>query len=332
MERLLKLTYIAVICVSTISCKEAAYQSVTEPMTLEEIKETTEQFNDFGYVYDQIFYVMSDMSPAEKAEFASLTYADYYRYQKEVAEKDAKWDDDATKEWQKLHGWKVAHIDSVYYYWKRRREEYLESHKLTIEPVAYSVIEGPYQSKYPAVSIKITSKRGEIGYFHAVFAIENKNIDNFDNILSYYYSIGLGGYNDIYVKEPVKEIILDPRTFRVMGDGFKSEDFSKMSFDELKAKYKFGYKVCRYELTEEAIAAEKKLLPFPKWAEKKLGYNEGLKFFDNDNSIAFYKNAIENELNETFEGLGNYKQAYKVGKMQSLNLQAYNLYQLINEY
>lgn len=330
MERLLKLIFVAVICIFTISCEDAINKSVTEPMTLEEIKKTTEQFKDFGDVYDRIFYVISNISPAEKAEFVALTYEDYYQYQKEIKEKKTKWDNDADREWQKLHGWKVAHIDSVYYYWKQRWEEYHESHKLTIEPVAYSVIEGAWQNKLPAVSIKITSKRGEIGYLHAVFAIENKSIDNFDNILSYYYAIGMGGHNDIYVKEPVKEITLEPTTFRVLGDGFKSEDFSKMSFDELKAKYKFGYRVCRYELTEDAVAAEKKLLPAPKWAEKKLKYNEGLKYFDDDNSIAFYKNAIENELNETFEGLEKYKQAYKVGKMQSLNLQAYNLYQLIN--
>lgn len=331
MKRIIELISAVIICSFMISCGNAINQPVTEPITLEEIKETSEQFKDFGGVYDQIYHVMSNMTPAEKAKFTSLTYAEYYQYQKEITEKEVKWDSDATKEWQKLHGWKVAHIDSIYYYWKRRKEEYLENHKLTIEPIAYSIVEGPYQSKHPAVSIKIISKRGEIGYFHAVFAIENKNIDNFDNILNYYYMIGLGGHNDIYVKDPVKEIILEPTTFQVMGDGFKSEDFSKMSFDELNEKYKFDYKVCRYELTEGAIAAEKKLLPIPKWAENKLEYYEDLKYFDNDNSIAFYKNAIENELNETFEGLEKYKHAYKVGKMQSINPQAYNLNQLINK-
>lgn len=330
MKRLLIKTLIAINCFATISCKEAIKKSVTEQMTLKEINETTKKFNDFGGIYDQIYYTTSNMSPAEKAEFTTLTYADYYQFQKEITEKDAKWDNDASKEWQKLHGWKVDHIDSVYYYWRQRREEYYESHELVIEPIAYSTVKLAYWDS-PAVSIKITSKRGEIGYLHAVFAIENKKIDNFDNILNYYYCIGLGGHNDIYVREPVKEIILEPETFQAMGDGFRHEDFSEMSFDELKAKYRFDYKVCRYELTEDAIAAENKLLPIPEWAEKKLKYNEGVGYYENDNTISFYKNAIEKELNETFEGLEKYKQDYKTSKMKDLNPTAHNLHLLIEE-
>ncbi len=330
MKRLLIKALIVINCFAVSSCKEAIDQSVTEPMTLKEIKETTEQFNDFGDIYDQIYYVMSKMSPAEKAEFTTLTYADYYQFQKEITEKDAKWEDEASKEWQKLHGWKVDYIDSVYYYWKQRREEYHERHKLVIEPIAYSTVKLAY-SDAPAVSIKITSKRGEIGYLHAVFAIENENIDNFDNILNYYHCMGQGGHNDIYVKEPVKEIILEPRTFRVMGDGFRREDFSEMSFDELKAKYRFDYKICGYQLTEDAIAAENRLLPIPEWAERRLKYNDKVRYYDNDNTISFYKNAIEEELNETFEGLGKYKQDYKTSKMKGLNPTAYNLHLLIEE-
>ncbi len=332
MESILKTIFAVAVCISTVSCENTINRSVTEPMTIEEIKDVAMQFGGFGNVYDQIYYVVSYMSPAKKAEFVTLTYADYYKFQKEITEKDAEWNDIATKEWQKKHGWKVAHIDSVYYYWKQRREDYLENHKLVIEPVAYSIKEDHYYgSKHPVVSIRITSGRGEISHLHAVFAIENKDIDNFDNILNYYYCIGLGGHNDIYVKEPVREITLEPRRFQVMGDYFDSEDFSQMSFDELNSKYKFDYKVCRYELTEKAIAAEKKLLPIPEWAERKLGYNEGLKYTEDYGMLSFYKNAIEKELNETFESLEKYKQSYVAEKRMSVNAMAYNLYEIINK-
>lgn len=104
----IKFTIFVFVVMVLFSCKDVVDMSVTKPMTLEEIKEATDQFKDFGKIYDQISYVMSKMSPSEKAEYTTLSYADYYQYQKDVVEMEAKWDDIATKEWEVLHGWKVT--------------------------------------------------------------------------------------------------------------------------------------------------------------------------------------------------------------------------------
>lgn len=324
-SNLLKLGSLILLIFLFSACNNAMNKPVTESLTVEEVKSCNSKHEDFTNIYELIDYQRKKLSIAELSYFTELTYQDVYDLITAQQKNKTKWLEEAEEEWSKSQVQTRNEILSLLKDWKKKYDDYHAMHKITIEPIQYSWETDRFEiNTYPTVTIRIKSTCGAIERLHAVIAIENKVIDNMHNILNHYYSMGLGGHNDVKVENFSNEVVLPPMKFGWLGEDFNEDDFKNMTTDQLKEKYKFDYRICSIAFTKEAIAAKKKALPIPNCIEEAWkDFDENITY-ENTSNQNFEINQISKELlDKEYQPLHEYQAEYLIKKTKALNESAY---------
>ena len=216
-------------------------KSITEPFALNEIEKLEEQYSGFRSLYDEIDHRIRFCTDGEKAMFLNVTYQQCYDYNKTIRERDAQWNEEAEKEWNRKFGNLSERVDSVLESWEEWEKKNCLESKVKMEPAAF--IKPEYGSTQ--IKIKVTSLVGQLDGCRGVFAIDPKGETS--GVLSHAFSYGMGGlWNQVIVEEPFTTITMPEREFLVNfaydGNGHES-DLYTLSLNEVLEKYDFSYKM-----------------------------------------------------------------------------------------
>ena len=308
--------------VLTAGCSNPIKKSITEELSLEEIKSISKKDPLFLAFYDRYFenkcyeHFLTDKTV--QVMYSDITYKRYYEYIKQINDDDfidAVYEE-AEIEWNEKFGYTEHKFDSIINYWHNYFQENAPNTYLDVEfdhAVAYYY----YSLKKVKLFFKLTPKRGrlcggEIWYY--IKTNENENI-----VMS-------GMARQIPAFSTPTLMVEDSYEFQ---DEFY-KDVNKLSNEKLKEKYSFTFTIYKVETDEGVYVDILKLfqdIPFEVglYIRKELdGENEKDSDID-DNKISIIKNYID----EDYIPLDEYKTMLQNKRMEEIDPMCYNFQRFI---
>jgi hypothetical protein len=196
----MKRILILLLTVGLFSCNSHLDKTISEPLTVKELKQFIDNDSLFKRTYKDIVYVRDTVlkSDMEKVKFADLTYDQIFEYMKFSA--DTAYfkpinEIEVKKEWNEKYGFYKEKVDSISNYWKKYKEEHsLESYA----KVELAKIDKEYYSysgdvKNVKLGFRLTPLKGKIDQIQFGYRIEakineKKNEDTYLSIISSIHS------------------------------------------------------------------------------------------------------------------------------------------------
>ena len=299
-----------------VGCNNPLKKSISEELTMEEIKSISKKDPAFLTFYDLCFenkcYEHFLKEKTFQVLYSDLTYKRFYEYVKQTSDKNYinSAYEEAEKEWEERYGYTEQKFDSIINYWQNYVDENAIETYLDIDFDHATPYKG-YYDKGVRIYFKLIPRREKL---HSVwFGYTIKTKDDTHKIV-----ISETAHHIYSFSEP---IVIDDYIMVYSKNGFYEDvAVNKLSSEELKDKYEFVYSIKDIETDKDGFINEYSLY-------KEVPFEVGQ--YIKEPSSTRKESVIGKYIDDSFVSLEFYKKDYLKLRMEREDPMCYNFFQYI---
>lgn len=236
------LLFVALVAI-TAGCSNPIKKSISEELSLEEIKSISKKDPLFLAFYDRYFenkcyeHFLTDKTV--QVMYSDITYKRYYEYIKQINDDDfinAVYEE-AEKEWNEEFGYTEQKFDSIINYWQNYFQENAPKTYLDVE-FDHAVTYSYYSMRGVKLFFKLTPKRGKLSR------------------AEFWYTIKTNENENIVMSGIARQIHAFSNSTIMVEDSYSSndefyKDVNRLSNEKLKEKYSFNFVIDKVKTDED---------------------------------------------------------------------------------